>query len=107
MTDPQDAQVVELRCPVGPRKLFAKLRLSGRSPEVTSDNLIELPCQYCRRELARAGREASLVLHRFNIIGELVETETIPRDPNSSGQKPPETPVSAERTRFRHGKGQR
>jgi len=70
--------VVELRCPVGPRRLFAKLRLSGVRPPVTQDNLIELSCQDCRRSLSRAGRAVSLVLHRYDIAGSLVETEVVP-----------------------------
>ena len=70
--------VVELRCPVGPRRLFAKLRLSGVRPPVTRDNLIELSCSDCRRSLSRAGRGVSLVLHRYDIVGSLVETEVVP-----------------------------
>lgn len=70
--------VVELHCPVGPQRLFAKLRLAGSRPPVTLDNLIEFSCQDCRRSLKRDGRAASLVLHRYNIIGELVENEVIP-----------------------------
>jgi hypothetical protein len=71
---------VELRCPTGPRKLFAKLRMSGDNASITSDNLIELSCQDCRRRLRNEGQEVSLVLHRFNIAGELIETVVVDRE---------------------------
>jgi hypothetical protein len=66
---------VELRCPVGPRKLFAKLRLDGVQPTVTSGNLLEMACQDCRRRARSEGRtDVGFVLHRFDIVGRLVET---------------------------------
>ncbi len=71
---------VELRCPVGPRKLFAKLRLAGESATVTPENLIELSCQDCRRRLRNENRDVSLVLHRFDIIGDLIETVVVDRE---------------------------
>lgn len=70
---------VELRCPTGPRKLFAKLRLQGMQPAVTTDNLVELACQDCRRRLRSEGNDVALVLHRYNIIGELIETVAVDR----------------------------
>jgi hypothetical protein len=72
VTSPQE---IELRCPVGPRKLFAKLRLEGVQPIVTSGNLLEMACQDCRRRLRSEGRtDIGFVLHRFDIVGRLVET---------------------------------
>lgn len=68
---------VELRCPTGPHRLFAKLRLAGEPTPVTSDNLIELSCADCRKRLSREGSDVSLVLHRYNVVGELVETVTV------------------------------
>lgn len=73
----ESLQEVELRCPTGPRKLFAKLRLAGEQPSVTSDNLIELSCQDCRRRMRTEGRIVSLVLHRYDIVGNLIETVII------------------------------
>jgi hypothetical protein len=70
----QDVREVELRCPVGPRKLFAKLRLAGVDVPVTDDNLIEMACQDCRRRLRQESRDVQLVLHRFDIVGSLIET---------------------------------
>lgn len=75
---------VELRCPTGPRKLFAKLRMSGEQPSVTSGNLVEMACQDCRRRLRSEGRDVSLVLHRFNIVGELIETVAVDRDADTA-----------------------
>jgi hypothetical protein len=71
---------VELRCPTGPRKLFAKLRMTGEQPVVTSDNLVEMACQDCRRRLRSEGRDIALVLHRFNIVGDLIETVAVDRE---------------------------
>lgn len=57
---------VELRCPYG--RLFAKVIMDGH----ISDNLFEVACYDC----AKASRSHGVVrvLHRFNVIGELVET---------------------------------
>ena len=69
-------QAVELRCPVGdPGRLLAKLLLSGDESRVTSSNLLEVACQNCRRSMRAEGRvDVEFVLHRFDIIGRLVET---------------------------------
>lgn len=74
-----DPLEVELRCPTGPRKLFAKLRLQGAQPVVTSDNLVELACQDCRRRMRSEGKDVALVLHRFDIVGQLIETVAVDR----------------------------
>lgn len=76
----ESVREVELRCPTGPRKLFAKLRLAGLPAPVTMDNLIEMACQDCRRRLRSEGRAVQLVLHRFDIAGELIETVTVDRE---------------------------
>lgn len=72
------ATTVEIRCPVGPQRLLSKLRLSGEEPHYTDDNLIEFACADCRRILRQKGQPASLVLHRFNFLGEHVEDEIQP-----------------------------
>ena len=64
---------IEVRCPVGPRRLFSKLRLSGEEPHYTDDNLIEFACSDCKRTLRRTGRDVNLVLHRYNFLGEHIE----------------------------------
>jgi hypothetical protein len=70
--------VVELRCPLAePWGLMGKIRLAGGAPRIVEDNLIELHCPSCTRQARRAGRPIR-VLHRFNILGELVETERVP-----------------------------
>jgi hypothetical protein len=77
---------IEVRCPVPvqlpsghclPGKLLLKLRLAGEIPSfVYPDNLIELACEECRQRLRKSGRPVKRVLHRFNMLGELVETLT-------------------------------
>lgn len=69
-----DVEVIEVRCPVGPRRLFAKLRSVGEEPHYTPDNLIEFACADCRKSLAERGKPAKRVLHRYNFLGELIET---------------------------------
>ena len=60
-------EVIELRCAENPQRMFAKLL---RSDEVViSGNLMEFKCRDCAR-----GRPGVVVLHRFNIAGDLVET---------------------------------
>jgi hypothetical protein len=76
-----DNQRIELRCPNGPRRLFAKL--AGTPPRYVEDEegegaLIELACADCRKTLQRRGQDCAQVLHYFNILGELVRTEAVP-----------------------------
>jgi hypothetical protein len=75
--------VVELRCPQPaawdsehhPGRLLARLVLDGGRPSfVQPDNLIEMACSDCKRHLARSGRQARRVLHRYDFAGGLVET---------------------------------
>jgi hypothetical protein len=73
--------VVELRCVANP--LPAEGRLLGRiqsdsEPTVVPGNLIEVACRDCKRARVRDGEAVYAVLHRFNVAGELVETEVVP-----------------------------
>lgn len=70
-------QVVEIRCPVGPRKLLSKLILENKKPHITNDNLIEFACFDCCRAARRKHPEVVRVLHRYNLVGELVESEEV------------------------------
>lgn len=73
-------EVVEVRCPVGPRRLFTKLRLGQIEHRVIQPgNLIEFVCTDCAKVLNRSAMTPRLVLHRFNFAGELIETVTQPR----------------------------
>lgn len=65
---------VEIRCPVGPQRLLSKLRLDGAQPAYTDTNLIEFACSDCKRTLRTKGRQVNRVLHRYNFLGELVES---------------------------------
>jgi hypothetical protein len=64
---------------VGPRRLFTKLRLGEESARMIQPaNLIEFSCRDC------AGRRGCVdgpvrVFHRFNFVGELIETIVEPR----------------------------
>lgn len=63
--------IVELRCDRNPSRLLAKV---GK-PKIVDGNLIEIACLDCRKRLKREGRDVRLVLHRFDVLGELIETE--------------------------------
>jgi hypothetical protein len=67
--------MVEFRCDKNPLKMFGRLITSGERPKVTNDNLMEFQCQACRTTYGRSGKKPRRVLHRFNIVGDLVETE--------------------------------
>lgn len=65
---------VEVRCPVGPRKLFTKLKLGEEFGRYLPGNLIEFTCSDCARHISRERKARVRVYHRFNFIGELIET---------------------------------
>ncbi len=72
--------VVEVRCPVGPQRLFTKLRLGEETHRyIQPDNLIEFSCSDCSRRLSRELNEAVQIFHRFNFLGELIQTLAAPR----------------------------
>jgi len=70
-------QIVELRCPVGPRRLLAKTVVAGGHPKIVDGNLVELSCDDCKKTMRREGKPVLRVLHRFNLIGDLVESEAV------------------------------
>lgn len=68
---------VEIRCPVGPRRLLSKLLVRGDQPTIVEGNLIEFSCEDCRRILRKRGEVVHRVLHRYNLAGDLVETKKV------------------------------
>ena len=70
-------RTVELRCPVGPRRLLAKTVVAGEHPKIVEGNLVELSCDDCKRTLRQQGGPGLRVLHRYNLLGDLVESEEI------------------------------
>jgi len=77
-------EVVDVRCPVSmprpdgtchPGKLLLKIRTSGGRPAyVHPDNLIELYCEDCTRRLRKIRTGVLRVLHRYDFLGQLIET---------------------------------
>jgi len=66
-------EFLELRCPVGPKQLLGKvIRETGHIP-VDDSNLMELSCRDCSRFLRRTEPDVLRVVHRYNLLGELVE----------------------------------
>lgn len=68
---------VEFRCSIYPGVLFGRLRLRDGSVRIVADNLVEFACRSCRRARDGNGPPVTRVLHRFNLLGELVETEIV------------------------------
>lgn len=69
---------IDLRCDRDPRRLFAKIRSeSGKLPQITDDNLFEVACRDCVKAYRNEGLDIKQVFHRFNAIGEAVETERL------------------------------
>lgn len=67
-------EIKDIRCPVGPRKLLAKMVAEGEKPVYVDGWAVEFACSDCARRKRQAGLNVSRVLHRFNLIGECVET---------------------------------
>lgn len=68
---------VEVRCPVGPRKLFTKLKLGEETVQYLPSNLIEFSCSDCAKSVsANVGRRVR-VFHSFDFAGELIHTRVV------------------------------
>lgn len=73
--------MVEIRCPLGPRKLFAKMVLQGDTPKVNPElNLLELACYDCARSRRKDNVTVFRVLHRYSLWGELIESLIVYQD---------------------------
>ena len=66
-------EFLELRCPSGPRQLLGKVLRETGSVPVGESNLLELSCRDCSRSVRREDPSVVRVVHRYNILGELVE----------------------------------
>lgn len=72
----ENSERVEIRCPTGAKKLLMVVRRLQETPVIVDGNLLELPCPDCRQNVAAIkGRKPKRVLHRFNVLGDLVESE--------------------------------
>lgn len=72
--------VVEVRCPGGLRRLFTRLKLGEETARyIDSGNLIEFTCSDCAKDISRQRGELVRVFHRFNFLGDLIETTVEPR----------------------------
>jgi hypothetical protein len=68
---------IDLRCPIGPRKLLGRIRSEGGHTPVVQ-GLMELACRECRSVVEREkGIKPLQVLHCYNLLGELVTSEII------------------------------
>lgn len=76
-----EAWTIDFRCPVEPRHLFLKLKSQGRPTPVVEGNLLELACDVCKKIQRQRQPDVIRVLHRFNILGEWIETEVVRAEP--------------------------
>lgn len=79
----REEQLVELRCPIGPRALLAKVvRMGDHHAQVWKESslslpefpLLELACRDCAKSCRREDPSVRRVLHRFNVFGQLAES---------------------------------
>jgi hypothetical protein len=49
----------------------------GHAVQVDGANLIEVACRDCAKERRQAGEDVRQVLHRYNVLGQLVATEIV------------------------------
>lgn len=75
MSSPTDVGT-EFRCPLGRGGVLLKLLRVGEA-QITDGNLIEVACRPCRDDQRRAGQDVLVVLHRFAMDGQVVETITV------------------------------
>lgn len=71
---------VEVRCPVGPRKLFTKLKLGEETGGYLPNGLIEFSCQDCAKTVGREQNRPMRVYHRYNFLGDLIQTVALGRE---------------------------
>lgn len=77
-------RTIEIRCPINPQVLLTKLLFKGEKAHITEGNLIELACDRCKEIRRKQTGERMRVLHRYDLLGELVETVEEPIiDPRS------------------------
>lgn len=67
---------VELRCEQNPSRLLGKM-LRDPTVKIVEGNLVEIACDHCKADLRRGGDSCKRVLHRFDVLGDLIETEVI------------------------------
>lgn len=68
-------KLIELRCPVGPRALLAKSVVLGDVAQVNRElNLMEISCRDCVKRARLRNPKIKRILHRFNVLGQLVES---------------------------------
>jgi hypothetical protein len=67
---------VQIRCPYGPRELLMKLRKANEHIPIVEDNLMELYCSFCSRMSRKQDPTVKRVVHRYNLLGEMVESIT-------------------------------
>lgn len=65
--------LVDLRCPVSPRKLFARMRTGM----IVEGNVVEVACPECRRIRRKQGEDVRLVIHQYDVLGECVHTDVL------------------------------
>jgi len=71
-------EAIEIRCESHPGRLLGRLLQSSSQRRVDpSSNLLEFTCRECARDLRKDGDPVTRVLHRYNLVGELVETEVV------------------------------
>ena len=65
---------IDIRCPAHPVRLLMRI---GTPVKIDGANLIEVACRDCAKERRQAGLDVRQVLHRYNVLGQLVTTVVV------------------------------
>jgi hypothetical protein len=67
---------LDLRCPFGPRQLLAKVSRDGDYHGMSPDGLtLDIACRDCAKQTRKTDPRVRRVVHRFNVLGQLVDSE--------------------------------
>jgi len=77
MTDTSEVDTIEIRCAESPWKMFGKLLRESKDVPVVPGNLLEFACRDCTKREREENPLVVRVLHRFNVAGELIESEVV------------------------------
>jgi hypothetical protein len=72
-THTHQAPMVDLRCPESMGKLLGRTQ-----PVLHTEGMVELACGNCARAFRKGGMTVARVVHRYNLLGELLATQIYP-----------------------------
>lgn len=68
-------KIVDIRCNVGPKELLMRYRMVDAPIRIDEWNLMLLMCSWCSRQEKKKDPMVRRVIHKYNLLAELVESE--------------------------------